>query len=748
MTRPSSLRGAPGLLVTLFVAALTAALSACGATTRDTVLGCTVSTDCGPAALCVQGACQASSRPVVDFALPASLSTNRAVAVTATVQDPDPGDSVAAWSWTITRQVAACEADADVADAATLQAVFWCAGTYQVSLVVTDSTGVESEPLRRTVTVTALPDAPVLTAGAAGAVDHRCAGTPLRCELAQPVALTADGQSPLGGSLTYQWTVIPPDPSRAGATARLAPSAASRLATLTIETDGGPISGAWRLRVRAQDESGNLAQATQLVTVGNRPPGIDDTPLALDHRYEAGAYRADGALAVPVSDPDGDPIDLGLELLEPAGSGCSAGLSGLAGASGTFSLSCPGPSGLLASGRALRATASDVNGATASVLVELQVRNRLPVLQLAAGVAPGGLEVDHSVGPCPGGSGLCFLASGASPFVPFDADGDPVTAVTLVPGVEADRTASSGQIDSDGAFWFSTPVARPAEFRAAGGASGFWLTATASDPFGASAPAEPLAVRILNRPPALLAPSPAVTVGHRFDLGTLQYQASAQLAVFADPDGDPLLDAGSTGDGSCAAFSLAAGVVSVDCRRTFAPASGYPTLSGFAGAHSLVARVTDGWEAAASGTALTITSTPPTVPSYTGAIEACLCKCLRWDPEVPGVCNDVPIWVADGKNAVFPVQPDDADGDLLAATFTVTPPSTATVTPGSAIAIPGACRATLSSTTFPVSVQVTVNDGVSQATGTWTATRVTCARAGDTCDLPAAPAGPVSPPKP
>ena len=45
-----------------------------------------------PESRCVDGACQASTPPTADFALPASLATNRRVSVTATAQDPDPGD--------------------------------------------------------------------------------------------------------------------------------------------------------------------------------------------------------------------------------------------------------------------------------------------------------------------------------------------------------------------------------------------------------------------------------------------------------------------------------------------------------------------------------------------------------------------------------------------------------------------------------------------------------------------------------
>lgn len=734
MIRPSSLRGAPGLLL---VTLLAPALAGCGAASRDTVLSCATDLDCGPGARCAQGACQASTPPLADFAPPAGLTTNRAVQVTGTAHDPDPGDAVVAWAWTITPLSAGCDADADVADGATLQAVFWCAGTYELALVVTDTAGVESAPARRTVSVATLPDAPVVTAGPPVAVEHRCAGAPLRCQLESPVALSAAGQAPLGGVLTYRWSAVAPDATRAAATASLSPSDASPDATLALTTDGGPISGTWRLRVRVRDGHDNLAQAVQLVTVGNRPPAVDATPMVVDHRHEGGIYRADGPAVLPVIDPDGDPLEVTLELVEPAGSGCAASLTGVGGAPTAFSIACPGPTGLLASGRALRASAVDVNGASVTALVPLQVRNRVPVVRPAAGGDV--LELHHVVGPCPDGSGPCFLVGGANPFVAEDPDGDPVTAVTLVPGVEAGRPHAFGLSEPgpSGGFLFGTPVGHPAEFRAASGASGFWLTATASDPFGASAPAQPaLAIRVLNRPPTVALATTAVTVAHRYDEAAAEYRAEALLSTFEDPDGDPLVDAGSTGDESCGAVTLSGGAASVTCRRAFqVTPTAYPTLSGFAGTHQVTPRVGDGWESVAAPAAVTIASAAPTVPSYTGAIESCTCRCPRWDPDAPNICAEDPTWVADPAAATFPVRPADADGDPLAVTFS----STAVVSPTALTGLPGACTTKLAGASLPAVVQVTVNDGVSQATGTWTATQVTCAKAGAACQLPVTP---------
>jgi hypothetical protein len=350
------------------------------------------------------------------------------------------------------------------------------------------------------------------------------------------------------------------------------------------------------------------------------------------------------------------------------------------------------------------------------------------------------LELDHAVGPCPGGSGACFLAEGTNPFVASDPDGDPLTAVTLVPGVEAGRPASTGEAlagAGGGTFRFATPVTAPAEFRSATGESGFWLTATASDPFGASAPASPvLPIRIRNRPPvATLAPG-AVTASHRYDAIAGRYLASAPLAAFVDPDGDPIDASASAGDESCAQFSASAGVVSVACARDYvATPTSYPTLSGFAGDHALLARASDGWAAVDAPATLTVGSAAPTVKAYAGAIEACSCQCPMFEPDNPGVCAVELIWGAEPRAATFAARPEDGDGDPLAVTFSLAPgsPPGASVAPAARTGLPDACAATISTSAFPVTVLVTANDGVSQASATWTATRVTCAKAGATC---------------
>ncbi len=725
----------PALRAPLPWLALAATLAACGAASRDAVRTCQLPSDCDAGSSCVQGACQASAAPVAAFTVPDGLVSHRLVALTSTSHDPDAGQALTAHAWTVTPLDGACEPDLEGAATPTLQLAFWCAGSYQVSLTVTDSTGVASPPATRTVVVAAAANPPTVTATAALAVDHACAGAPLQCGLATPVALSASGHSPLGQALGYQWVALPPDPSRAPAAQLFSPSSLSQAPTLDLRTDGGPLSGSWRLRVRVTDPQGYLAQALVPLTVHNRPPTIAVPPLSVDHQWQSGSYRVAAAVALPVSDPDGDPVTTSALLEEPAGSGCAAGFEVGADGEGFLSLACPSGAGLMAAGRRLQLGVLDVNGAAASADLAVEVRNRIPVLRPTAGAGVTALAVDHQVGACPDGLGRCFQATAVAPFVAEDPDGDPVASITLSPSVEASRSSSSAEVSTStpgGAVRFSTPVAKPLEFRSASGASGFRITATATDTFGASLPIE-LPVVILNRPPTVSAPVAAAAVAHRFDAAARSYQADATLSAFFDPDGDPLVAvAGAEGD-DCGAISLSElGVASVACRRAAPPGAPYPLLAGFAGGHQVVAAVSDGWDGASATTALTVSNQPPTVPAFDGSAESCACVCSQWEVGAPTICAVEPRWVTDLTGVPLPARPLDADGDLLIASFS---PS-AGLGAASVVEPPDACTTTFSAAAVPFSVQVTVNDGVSQATGTWKINAVVCGKAGQICTTP------------
>jgi hypothetical protein len=716
--RPSGLLGL--FLVTL--------LCACGRASHDGVKVCRDVSDCGEGAFCVRGSCQASSPPLATFTAPASPLTNRVETFTSTSSDPDPGDAVTAHAWSVTTLSAACDADAEGTDAAHLDVIFWCAGTYQVSLTVTDSVGVESAPRQETISVGLLPNAPSVGVGADVAVDHRCGGLPFQCALEQPVSLSAAGQSPAGG-LTYQWSIFAPDATRLDASASLWPSATDPAVLLQLTTDGGPISGTWALRVRLTDAAGHLAQATQLVTVGNRTPVVSATALAFDHVYQSGLYRAGGPLSVTMTDPDGDLMVASVQLVEPTGSGCTASVAPSGVGAGTLSLTCPTAAGLAAAGRALHALATDVNGAAASADVTIQIRNRLPVVVPAAGAGVTELLLDHTVGTCPGGSGSCFLVSGADPFVAVDPDGDPLSPVTLTATVEAARTASVGETDLagvPGTFRFSTPVERPAELRDVDGTSGFFVTGTVADPFGASAPTE-LAVRVGNRPPVVTLVGSPVSTGHTYDPVTKRYLAEAVLATVEDPDGDPLVLGATTGDARCA--MVASGQSArASCFLAYDVATGgLPPLAAFRGNHSVSGQVGDGWTSTHVASTVVIGNTQAQAPAYAGPVEGCGCWCYRNGARSKSCTGDA-TWMADAAQAVFPVHAIDADGDPVEVFF-----QHGAFTVWQFTALPEQATTPATMPSYPDALLVRADDGTGRSFAFWEALSLVCSKQGQTC---------------
>ncbi|HET9551460.1 MAG TPA: hypothetical protein VFP50_00695 [Anaeromyxobacteraceae bacterium] len=724
MTSPRSRRGAPSLVL------LAALLAACGGPAPGTreVVSCTVDADCGTGASCFQGSCRGSAAPVADFTPPATVYAAQGQLLQAVVTDTDPTDTIAAYAWTVTPVGGGCAPEPASGAEAALHVVFWCPGTYEVTLVATDSRGTPSAPRTRTLTAVQGTGLPTVAASGPAEVAHRCAGTPLTCALETTAALGANASDPQGQPLTYEWTAVAPDALRAeAATVTFEPSATAAAPAVRVETKGGPISGDWKFRVRVKDAEGFLAQDEVVVRVGNRAPVVATAPVTLDHHYVGGAYRATGTLAVVVVDPDGDPVTTTVATAEPAGTGCTGSFVP---ATGAFDLSCPQASQLIGGpARSLAVAATDANGAAGAADVPIQILNQLPVVQPAVSAAMTELVLDHGVAPCPATSGSCFYVQGTQPFVAFDPDGDPISDVELSALVSAGQPSSVGEVaaGSPATFRFSTPVTKPAEFRSASGASGFVLRGTARDAFGAGS-AE-LAIAIRDRPPVLRTPVGATSLVHRYDQAASAWTGTADLSIFDDPDGDPLSAAPSSGDSHCTAFQVASGTVRVTCSAAYAVSTGgLPPLTSYLGAHLVVARVTDGWTTAEAPATVTVTNRAPTATPYTGTVVSCVCTCAKWN-----LAGDVCIsgWkeaVGPGGGQV-PVQLADLDGDPVKVTFTPStylPVSVQTV-------LPGWGGPLLSNATFPITYSVTITDGDKTVTTTSTVTGAVCPIAGATC---------------
>lgn len=713
-------------------------LAACGGAGTE-VRSCTVDADCGAGALCLRSACVTNRPPAVSLQLPPAPATHRVHLLGATASDPDPGDSITRYVWSVSAVSAACPAEPEPSSGAELELVFWCAGTYEVTVAAEDARGASTQA-RQTIEVAPASGAPLVTPAATSAVDHLCGGSPFACRPALAggavaLPLSALVEDPAAGSLTYRWRVVPPAGVDPGSSVAWSLGPNSLATEAWLETPGGAIAGAWRFRLRVTTAAGLLGQAEQLVDVGNRPPELTASPLRLDHRHAAGLYLASGALPLPATDPDGDPVALSASLVESATAGCTTRLGAISDGAVPFEVSCNVPGLLLGSGsRTIRVVATDANGGSTEASFPVEIGNRPPVIWLAANPSGGGVAFDHSIGPCVGAAGSCYVVAGTTAFLATDPDGDPITGPVVAAGVDAALTSSAGQSTTAAGvatFRFTTALDMPWQFRKQDGSSGFSLVATAADPFGAFGRIE-VPVIALNRAPVLKTPLHSVALRHQYDWANGRYLATTPLASFEDPDGDPLFATGGAADGDaeCRSFTITGGAVSVTCARAYALASGLPPLAGFTGSHVLTARASDGWAEAISSTVVNILNAAPSVTAFSGTVESCFCNCPKWTAD-GSACAGQPRWVVDRALVPLPVLVSDADEDPVQVTYSgVTPIGGAQKT-----VFTGSCSAMLANPVLPLTVQVLIDDGVVQARTSSTVTGVTCSPAGLACTL-------------
>jgi hypothetical protein len=322
--------------------------------------------------------------------------------------------------------------------------------------------------------------------------------------------------------------------------------------------------------------------------------------------------------------------------------------------------------------RSLAVAISDANGAEVAFTSPLEIANQPPSITLRPDFADGLLAIDHRVEACAVASGTaCFVADAADPFVVVDPDGDPLSGYRLGVTVSPDRTSSYGTASVDGAdyrFRFETPTSLPAEFRSDTNATGFTVSASVTDAFGAATGvALPLAV--LNRAPTVLEAVAAAEIPHGYDLATRSYRASADGPLFADPDGDPLVPSVLPST-VCSRVTLDQGRANLGCELAWDfMVGGVPPLASFLGARSIPVTASDGWQRATSVVAVTILDRPATISAPTRVIENCGCF------KEPDACG---YWAPWGAVRV-PVQVVDPDGDpalvtALASRSIVDPP--------------------------------------------------------------------------
>jgi hypothetical protein len=650
--------------------AAAAILLAAACTTSPSLQDCAADADCGAGNVCHAGSCAANAPPVADLDVPASVTTNRLLSLIPSASDPE-GRPVAT-RWTVLATAGGCAPDVEPQDGPALEVVFWCAGTYEARLVPIDDQGLEGTTVVRSLEVTPASGAPSVTVAPAIAATHVCDAAASTCTVEGPdgspsLQLGAVAADPGSAPLSYQWIALPPafaleDPTLLVAfltsTADDAPIAAIG------NGSGGPIAGTYRFRVRVSNPDGLLAQAFQEVVVANEAPTGASGGWELPHAYVDGAFVAEGEVPSGAVDPDGDALIVqGALAPTPPASCTEAVTAGVTPGSVRVRIACTLPADLIgAEPRTLTATITDANGAALAISAPLVIANRPPRIDLDPSLG-GALSLEHRVEPCQLlTAASCFVVDGPDPFLVTDPDGDPLAPHLLGASVGAARPSSRGTVTLDGTlrrFRFETSVGAPAEFRSPSGASGFSLTASQADPWGATASVEaPLTIQ--NRKPILEESVGSVSVPHVYDASTRRYRASATGALFRDPDGDPLVLTGSAPP-PCSGVTLEAGRITITCERAWDyTLGGLPPLDEFLATAPNQVTVSDGWEGVASGTWVHIQDRPATVSAPTTTSESCACvsgfSCTReYSVSKTGVTLPVALVDPDGDPAQIAV---------------------------------------------------------------------------------------------
>lgn len=662
-----------------------ALLLAAGCSSSPSTRDCVEDADCGGENVCHRGTCSANGPPVASFDAPASATTHRVITLQGTSSDPE-GRPVE-HRWSIRAVAGGCDPEPEPVVGGSFDVVFWCAGTYEATLVPVDDLGAEGAPVGRTFEVAMATNAPTVETGAAISATHLCDQGLSVCHVAAPdgsssLRLSALGADPGSAPLSFEWLALPParaadDPSLA---VTFAPGTNVDKPTASITNAGGAIGGVYRFRVRVRNPQGLIAQAYQEVVVANSVPTVAPATFLLPHQYAGGLFVAEAELDTGALDPDGDRISLRGVLSPAPPAGCTEAVEHVADGRLHVRIECSIATALIGeTPRTLSVTIEDANGGATAYAAPLPIENRPPQILLAPGFAGGVLAVDHRVEPCRLATGAaCFVADGTDPVIVTDPDGDPLSQPQFGATVAAGRAESKGSASVDGAtfrFRFETPVAFPAQFRSAAGASGFTLSATVQDSWGASASATlPLTIR--NGAPFVKEPLAAVSVPHHYDAARRRYLADASGALFEDPDGDPLVPSVQWSR-ICKSVTLEAGRAAIGCELAWDyTLGGVPPLSDFLTGWPATVSASDGWGSASSTTAITITDRPATVSAPMKTVESCACVAasLRCDQyEVTSKAMPLPIELADpdGDPAQIKVYPD-----------WVTAPSLVTCLPG------------------------------------------------------------------
>jgi hypothetical protein len=371
----------------------------------------------------------------------------------------------------------------------------------------------------------------------------------------------------------------------------------------------------------------------------------------------------------------------------------------------------------------MRVEARDDAGILGTGVVRVSIGNRPPAIT-GADPAP----VPHTFLAAES----AFVASGAVPVAVADPDGDPIATRTVTFRHAGDGEGTFEGEDGGDALTFRVrvPYAAPADALSLIGGDGLEraVELVVADVNGAQA-TRAFPVAIANRAPVETVVPSALIVAHSYDPAAQRYRASAVMSRWTDPDGDPLRQAGDTGDAHCASLAtLADGTALVECGLAF---TGSPGLAEFVTSHPVRQAIGDPWEAAATASyQVRIENRAPYAQNSSSTVSVSCPEdrsgefCCR---EVGTTCVSFPR-IIPAVSYTFAPQVFDDDGDPLEVWLA------AGTLPTSQVCLPGQCGPV--TRTLPMvsgcgampggeTTTFTVTDGVGSASATHTVTR-TC----------------------
>lgn len=486
-------------------------------------------------------------------------------------------------------------------------------------------------------------------------------------------------------------------------------------------------AGSYTVEVTAHDQmsaSGSVTKSFDVAAYAGPAFVIVGTDVAVDHACTAGPAHCapvSGTVQLTSSAPDFAPgaVSFQWTVTPPADRPLDANRRvtfspGAGSASPTVLIETDGQA--ISGDWLFQVQVTDAAGVIGTGTTRVSITNRPPVVEATV---PS--SVDHAF------DGGQLTANGQVAVTVTDPDGDPIAARSVQwhhTGDGAGSLFSGVDLGNHVTFEVAVPYSTRADGAHLIGTAERTIDFEVTDVNGSQV-VRSWPVVIGNRPPVLLG-SIASGVPHTFDPVASAYVASAPMATWADPDGDPLEWEPSvpTGDPQCPTVIVQNGVAHAACSMPF---SGVPAVAQFAGTHTLVHTVRDPWtdSVQAPPMAFYILNAPPTLTTTSVTVTS-YCNyggCCRSSPEG---CEAIGASAAAGSETVG-VAWTDPDGDPLSITLaaggsiTPTPPFACTA---SGCEVPLTLAATSICEVRTTTLPSTGTDGLATTTGSLVVERI------------------------